>query len=840
MEGVLTGAALGILLIYMLDEAVAAVSAPRRGGAVEPADDLDLGPFRSNVGKIDIAPLEDLELGLVEAPRAAGIGSPSDPAAGAGGGGGAVPLSGGGGLSRSPRSAFASDPSPVEGSRPLSPPPVASGGGYALGALPMEQRIVEIIRIPQPPPIVPPTPPGPEPLIAKDLPEVMLVLVRSFSQNSGRSVEGKAFSDQLLNQHGVEYSRIDLRQADGVNFQILSERNLQGSGGSDLDDATLKMIAFNANLVASQLIGGPEGDTFVLSTRDLINLGLMSNGTATASLQSFSGSLVDSGIEDEGGNNLVKLQANTQLTFLALGESERASLAFDLLTQAMRNSWIDLGSGDDSVTVISGFHTGEGSVGISSALTTSLNSAGQIEPGIRFELPEQLAQLPVNDAWSFQFKATAIGLQDSAISTGAGNDEVIVFTRIDQSLGADLGELLSASGTQIEQQRIGMLRSSIDVGAGSDVVKVNGDVIDSVINLGDGNNILILEGAMLGNSRILSGNGQNRIEIVGSLGGDLVGGAGDDTFTLNALGLVGRLDGGPGNDTLRSTTRYQRDLALIQGPNQGVIGGLQFSSIEGLDLGGGDDVVLMSLEGTLTGQLLGGDGLDRLEFNNWELPVTVDLDLGSATAVYGGANGGLRGFEQVFGGIGNDRLAASGRFSGIDGREGDDVLFLRWSPWLSPAGQELDLRGGGGNDLFVLVGLENPIPPEWDGVSGTPRLLDLHLERFTSANAGDNLGWLRQVSNEDGTTRQDFTQLTPSGPEGLGNATLLPIAPLEQLLSGMSTTSTQLAIAWEGRQSQSPWAELRLLGSEGPGTSRLIAYLPMDAQIPERELNTHS
>jgi ABC-type cobalamin transport system ATPase subunit len=71
-------------------------------------------------------------------------------------------------------------------------------------------------------------------------------------------------------------------------------------------------------------------------------------------------------------------------------------------------------------------------------------------------------------------------------------------------------------------------------------------------------------------------------------------------------------------------------------------------------------------------------------------------------------------------------------------------------------------------------------------------------------------------------------RLTPSGLEGVGDARLLPIAPLEQLLAGMATDTRQLAIASDGQFGN----QLHLLGSQGIGTSQVIAGLPSALSTP--------
>jgi hypothetical protein len=136
------------------------------------------------------------------------------------------------------------------------------------------------------------------------------------------------------------------------------------------------------------------------------------------------------------------------------------------------------------------------------------------------------------------------------------------------------------------------------------------------------------------------------------------------------------------------------------------------------------------------------------------------------------------------------------------------------------------VRGGAGRDLFVISGLEQGAPLGWDGLSGLPQLLDLDLGfNGTSGIAlTDEIGWVQTQTLPGGESQQSFERLTPSGLEGIGDARLLPIAPLEQLLAGMASDTQQLAIASDG----SGGGQLYLLGSQGQGTGQLVAGLPSD------------
>ncbi|MEB3332520.1 MAG: calcium-binding protein [Synechococcaceae cyanobacterium] len=826
LEGVLTGAALGILLLYLLDEAMAALSPPRGAGPVEGFETSDPGPFRTAVGRIQVAPLEQLELGAVGGrPRLGGGSAPELPPSG---------VSVTAPPARPPLAAVARAPQSVLGAVGVSPFAVLpSGAGGRASPSPAPP--------PTPTPPSPPSPPDPDPPtppLSRQLPQMVLVLVRTDDQSTSRALDSRADSSQTLRQHGIESSTIDLQQARGASLEVLSDRRVQGSALSLQDDAALELIASHAAVVGSRLLGGRGGEVVLLSARDLIQLGLLSEAQTRTVVSSETVAMRDSSLLDPQGHNLLALQASGELSFIGLGDSRNLTLAFDLLTQGLRDSAISLGDGDNVVTVNSGFH---GDLGRLAAAAGTDSVGSDPGTGLRIALEDPSALLEAEAGWSFSLQARAIGLQDSSLRTGSGNDAISISTRLDADLAADLGLLYGNSDTHITLERIGLLRSTLDTGAGNDRVRIDGLVIDSTIDLGAGDNTLFLEGPLRGSSRILSGPGRNTIVLSSDLGGEVHGGDGDDRFDLTALPLAGVIDGGAGDDSLASGGAGQRELALIQGPDRGLLGGVRFNAVEGLDLGAGDDVALMSLEGSLTGMLLGGSGLDRLEFSNWELPVSVDLDLGRATAVGSGADGRLQGFEQVIGGRGNDVLASSGRFAGLDGNEGDDVLFLRWSPWLSPDRDGLELRGGQGRDTVVIAGLDGAIPDGWDGVSGIPTLSDLHLDLTSASGDGDRLGWLRQSTDSEGkATGSVFLSLTPSGLEGIGDARLLPIAPLEQLISGIGDSGPQLAIAWDPAAGSTSSVELHLLGSEGAGSSRLIAYLPGDSLQRERQIPSAS
>ena len=812
LEGVLTGAALGVMLVYMLEEAASAMGSPRRSGRLGDPGGGDPGNFLGGAGRIRILPLDELEptpLGR----RAQAPGS-SAPGGGRGGIAAGVPDSG---PSRFPR--FGGSPGPFRGGSPVG----ASGGDVPISGPSFRPQPPPVPPRPPAPgpdpldPIVPPVPPGPPPepppppptpptppAGREKLPEMLLVVVNTSSNNATRSLQGKAASITEGDQHGIENSLLDLR-AGTPGLELRSHRLLAGSAFAELDDADLQLITDHIALLNSTVLMGALTDVLVLGANDLMELGLFADGSASALVQNRILGLEGSHVIDIGGDDLIGLEALGELTFIGLGDSDRARFTVDLLTSAMKNSSLELGQGNNRITINSGFYEGSG---------VTPNGSDPLG-GLRFDFGQTPDLNGSSDPWQFSLNARAIGLENSLIDTGAGNDELTIFTRVDESLKADLGPLYKNENTFINIDRIGLLNSEIRMGDGDDVLIVNGDVIDSTINMGTGNNTIVLESDIKGNSDLQLGEGYNTVRIKGNLGGMVRLGGGSDVLHLQQLRGAGEVDGGAGNDMLDADTA-RRELLVVNEENQGNLDGLRFRNVESVFLGEGEDVAIMDLNGTLTGQLLGGDGLDRLEFTNWKLPVQVDLDRGSATAIQAGQSGGISGFEEVMGGLGNDVLASSGGFSGIDGSDGDDVLYLRWSPWLAEAGESLLVRGGQGKDLFVVSGIEQTTPDTWDQRTGIPEISDLDLSVNGNGGIGlvDRVGWVQQ---------DRFQELTASGLEGLGNPRLLPIAPLEQLLSGMSSGTPQLAIALDstGQGDNS----LVQLGSDGIGTSRLIAHV---------------
>ncbi|WP_216903139.1 hypothetical protein [Synechococcus sp. CCY 9618] len=427
---------------------------------------------------------------------------------------------------------------------------------------------------------------------------------------------------------------------------------------------------------------------------------------------------------------------------------------------------------------------------------------------------------------------------DSLLDVGGGDDQVSIATWLEPAWPVPL-EANLAAGTDdrdADLQKIALLDSVVILGDGDDQLSVDGAVIGSRLDLGSGSNGLQITGRLEDSSVALApdssnairlGDGDDGLTITLASGEQAVlhldTAAGDDLILLPLEGLSGSIDGGAGHDTLRNGSESAPLAVSLDGPGTGTLGALGFRNLETLFLGDGGSLVSVGAQGSLEGVLEAGSGVDGLDYAAWQEPVTVDLGRGEASGILGG----ILGFEEVRGGSGNDRLIAAADTVRLDGGEGDDEFDLDLSApstaWTS-ADPPLVVIGGLGRDRFVLAGMEaiRTMAAGSDGV--LPVLADLAFSPDTGNGIGltDLVSWRQGGVLLGGDGDGGVVDLTPAGLEGIGQPRLLPIAPLQQLVAGIGARTTgmdQLAIATGEMGSR-----LVLLGSDRSITA--IADLP--------------
>jgi hypothetical protein len=824
LESVLSGTALGLALLYLMQdvaEAAGGALGPRAGAGpdagVGGAEATGSNPGAFGDEQMSAGRGREDPSGLGDAPAAAGGGVPGEAGLPSGSGPGRwQPLEAAAGATRTPSAE--SMELPVAGPRSLA----AGCCSLAAGSSPLAWPGIVRTGFPQSIPAEQPEAfhtGAPEPEIP-----TFRVILRSSQGIVSRSVEGVARSDSSHSLGTITDALIDLRQTPMPRVIVSSEQDLHLLSLSVLNDAELALDTRHTGLNRASLLLGPEANAIQLRFSDTLDLGLMAGGTARGQIRQSLIGLQDSRLEDAGGDASLQLSSLTGFQLKGPEAQQLGQVNIDLLAEAMRGSTILLGAGNDRVTIASGFRNLEGT-----------------GPGLLIDIPGG-AQAPQDP--SLAVRARALGLVDSLLDTGGGNDQVSIATWLEEP---------SAASDSSDSERIALLDSGVLLGDGDDQLSVEGDVLASRIDLGDGVNGLRVSGVMRdaivladagssnaiqlgdgGNSltigltgdgeaemHLSTGAGDDRIQLpMGELSGSLDGGAGVDSLTNDAMG--GPADGmraaSPGEESLEP-----EPLAItLSGDGEGRIAGLEFTGIENLALGAGQAEVSVGTQGRLEGVLAVGSGEGRLDYSAWQEAVQVDLSQGTASGILGG----ISGFEEVRGGAGDDLLVAGDGTRLLAGGEGDDRLELDLATFLTAGDGSTPppvLVGGQGHDQFVIAGVEAIQTMRSPSGRALPVLADLALSpEIGGIGLTDRLALRLTGIPAAGEPQEPLIDLIPSGVDGIGQPLLLPIAPLDELVAGIGERTAgfgQLAIATGDTGSQ-----LVMLSSGGTVTG--IAELP--------------
>jgi Ca2+-binding RTX toxin-like protein len=366
----------------------------------------------------------------------------------------------------------------------------------------------------------------------------------------------------------------------------------------------------------------------------------------------------------------------------------------DTLTGGAAGDHILAGAGDDSVDGAGGTdlvfgEAGDDTLAGGDGHDVLVGGAGQ--DSVRGDAGDDTLVV-VNGALGDAYQAAPADAVGGSYEGGSGIDQIVVV-RSHESTRADVtltdGSVVLDGGTS--ETVVGVEFALLAGGAAGDLIDASGFSGSTVIR-GNGGNDTLTGGS--GNDLIEGGAGSNV----------LTGGAGDDRYTLAASSgnTVSELAGG-GNDTVDAGATTDSLSLTVDANAVDVSSGASLSvngPVESLILGSGDDLVEVLPTAGSTLAIDAGPGEDTLTYAKdgatWVAAVTVDLAAGSASGLVGAT-----GFENAYGGHGDDTLKGDDGpnvlqggpgIDVVDGRGGNDLLY----------GQEGNdsLLGGDGDDLL--------------------------------------------------------------------------------------------------------------------------------------------
>lgn len=289
-----------------------------------------------------------------------------------------------------------------------------------------------------------------------------------------------------------------------------------------------------------------------------------------------------------------------------------------------------------------------------------------------------------------------------------------------------------------------------------------------------------------GNDRLVGGDGNDLLQ--GGPGQDVIdGGAGLDIVSyadsevavgvnlayLTDTGSQGKVQAGDwGPDQLTSIEGVEGSLfddLLIGTAGDNVLRSLGGNDTlvgsggaDTLLAGEGDDLVM---PGTGRDTADGGNGIDTVSYEDQRNGVTVHLGLSTPQQTGAAGTDTLTGFENLYGGQGNDTLKGTNGPNVMDGMDGNDLLE-------GLSGDDV-LRGGLGNDnLRPWVG--NDIVDGGDGIDnvgyvGLGLKITVDLAITTPQNTGAGLHTITNVENVAGGANADTVRGTDGPNVMLGN-----------------------------------------------------------------------
>ena len=346
---------------------------------------------------------------------------------------------------------------------------------------------------------------------------------------------------------------------------------------------------------------------------------------------------------------------------------------------------------------------------------------------------------------SNQLGASIHGANDGVIigtnRTTAAVDAVVVSNdgTITGTTGYGLRILGSRNDTIVNSGTIsGGNGTAIDAGDGDDQVFLTGGLITDLIEAGGGQDTLDLSAlidsttldrdagqfsgtdavsAISGFEVISFGNGDDSMTASVDFGTVAMGG-GNDVVALTGGAATNALDGGDDTDTIDVSAAT---ASLTIDTNLGTFGGLGWfaaavnfesfllgsgndtlnatSVLDSVNLGAGDDRLVLA-DGTGVATLMdGGDGIDTLDLSGLTEAVNLDTGAGTLTGTLT-TYGTVQNFESFLFGSGADTLTNGGAISNANMGGGNDLVVLADGSTVSGT-----LDGGAGTDTLDLTAI---------------------------------------------------------------------------------------------------------------------------------------
>ena len=371
----------------------------------------------------------------------------------------------------------------------------------------------------------------------------------------------------------------------------------------------------------------------------------------------------------------------------------------------------------------------------------------------------------------FRMKNSDTGTVASTISDAlADTNTIVTYSGVENLAGGDGNDtFVKDDSGNIDSIDGGAGIDTLDYGSSDESGNVTINIDDVTFGSGSGSSVTDFSSI-----ETFVGNGPNtsgpppRTTLSGTANADafVFGTGSDSAYGVSNLAL----DGNGGTDTLTGSSGA--DNFTISGNDTGtvsddsaIIASVNFREIEKLDGGAGNDAFTIDSGGSLSGDIAGNTGVDKLTYSSGTGTVAISLADSSATLINGGASSGFSSIESF---VGNGTTASDTTLTGTTGADafvlGDGIEggATGVSNLLLDGSSDTDtLTGSSGADTFTISGSNAGTLSDNSGAIAS--VVFSNIETFAGGAGADTLTGTSgndnfSITSSDGGTFNDGSQ----------------------------------------------------------------------------------
>ncbi|GLX63940.1 hypothetical protein KMU_19810 [Proteus vulgaris] len=445
----------------------------------------------------------------------------------------------------------------------------------------------------------------------------------------------------------------------------------------------------------------------------------LTNGVGHASAPDYStlaGSQHDGKIVLHGDTGKVTYDGASTVTVVIPAGSKSVSFMVDPTMEANQNAFNAEGM-EKVVATITGTSDN------ATAATDIVNNAGASATGVIYDgNPISLRNLDGDFTLKYSLSSSKVGTNDFGYTIGANSGDA------DPMLTTDYNDTIYVGYYQDGSETSSYSNVANSSDNGPDGAKTDGNQSITTVDLGAGDDLMVVRGNMLANTRVYAGEGNDTFTMDGMntalrvmyAGSYLFMESGDDTVTIKRTGVTnaGQIYLGSGSDTFTqgdANSQNNTELSGLLDLGSGTQAksnlpkeylsvyqdGGNFSLGNDNNIDAVTDVNTVTIYGSVSGEILGGYGSDNITITkNLTGNVSVGDNADTLTAgwIYGGATVSM--------GDGNDTVTVTeGAYNTTISLGAGDDVFDSTGATLGSAATTID--GGDGNDTIKIGTISN-------------------------------------------------------------------------------------------------------------------------------------